>query len=488
MVNKRKVRPAPQLTRSISVVSPEGATADPLLQNHVATSTNIATQVHPGIIPVTYTTCLAMSRTPVVNAVIATRQNQVVDYSNQVRSQHMNGWVVGLRQPHAIPSRKDRFIMAHIAGIIETAGGEYQPGGFEQFLRSLTYYTLTVDQAHIQPIMSAIGKPVGFRLLDPTTIRRKIPFGTIKGNGELAFETLPSAQYLNGRQVHEFAPGAISWSIRNALPSVYTFGYGYPELAMLINAVTAILNAQTHNAQMYTTGYMGSAMVAIKSLMGPKRFEQFENAIQAMLTGVRRNKSVPIIQLNPNMNESLEVHPFSKPPDDMQFSQWVNWNVRLICSLYGMDPIELGIILDEGKASSKNKSELSPQDRIVASKERSLRPLLRWIARQINETIIWPYWPDYQLEFYGFDSVSESQKQENLIKAVQNFMSVNEVRAVYNLPPWRDPVSNRPLNASYQVWQQKLVEQGMTIEPDIIQDDVAAFVGGRRMARGATPA
>jgi hypothetical protein len=67
-------------------------------------------------------------------------------------------------------------------------------------------------------------------------------------------------------------------------------------------------------------------------------------------------------------------------------------------------------------------------------------------------------------------------------------MSPNEVRAHYNLPPWKDPVSNRPLNASYQMYLQKLVEQGISINPDIIADDVAAFVGGRRMVYGSTPA
>jgi hypothetical protein len=59
---------------------------------------------------------------------------------------------------------------------------------------------------------------------------------------------------------------------------------------------------------------------------------------------------------------------------------------------------------------------------------------------------------------------------------------------MYNLPPWKDPVSNRPLNASYQMYQQKLVEQGVTMNPDIIQDDVAAFVGGRRMTYRVEPA
>lgn len=487
MASKRKNTRMTPSHRGIAVVAPEGANVDPLVQNTAATVSAQSNGIHLGVSPVTYSTLFAMARTPVTAAIISTRQNQVADFASRLRTQHMNGWSIQLRKPHAIPSRTDRYMMEHIAAIIDTAGGDWQPGGFENFLRSATYYTLVLDQLHIQPIKTQLGKPCAFRLLDPQTIRRKIPFNNLKADGKLDFSTLPIAQYLNNREVAEFAPQDVSWSVRNALPSVYNFGYGYPELAMLITAITAILNAQTHNAQIYTTGYLGNNMVTIKSLMGPERFKQLEESVQAMLTGVRRNKSVPIFQLNPNLNEELQVHPFGKPPADMEFSNWVNWNVKLVCSVYGMDPIELGFVFGDER-SKTSKSDLSPQDRIVASKERSLRPLLRWLARQINEMVIWPYWPDYQFEFYGFDSISETQKQENFIKAVQNFMSPNEVRAHYNLPPWKDPVSNRPLNASYQMYLQKLVEQGISINPDIIADDVAAFVGGRRMVYGSTPA
>jgi hypothetical protein len=487
MVARKNKAKAP-IPRSVAVVSPEGANVDPLNASLAALTSTQSTGLHMGVTPLTYHTLFAMARTPVVASIISTRMNQVSDFANRLRSQMMNGWSIQLRQPNAIPSRVDRYRMDHIASIIDTAGGQWQDGGFEQILRSMTYYTLTVDQAHIQPIKTKMGKPCAFRLLDPTTIRRNITLDEYVKDGKLDYAKTGTCQYINNRKVAEFAPGEISWSVRNSLPGITTFGYGYPELAMLVTTVTALLNAQTHNSQIYTTGYHGNNMVTIKSLMGPERFKAFENSIQAMLVGVRRNKSVPVVQLNPNLNESIEVHPFGKPPGDMEFANWINWLVKLMCALYAMDPVELGFTFGDENARTRNKSDISPQDKIVASKERGLRPLLRWISRQINEAIIWPYWPDYQFEFYGFDSISESQRQKNLIDAVQNYMSVNEVRSMYNLPPWKDPVSNRPLNASYQMYQQKLVEQGVSLNPDIVQDDVAAFVGGRRMNYRVEPA
>lgn len=467
-------------TRGISVIAPDGANVDPTITATAQAVSHGAMGTHLGVPPVSYLMLAAMARTPLVASVIATRQNQTADYAKRISSPHMNGWTIRLRAPNAVPSRADRYRMDHIAAIMETAGGDWQKGGLEQFIRSITYYTLVFDQAHVQPIRTQLGKPCAFRLLDPMTVRRFIPAAEIKEDGNFDFSKSDMVQFINGREVARFAPKDLSWSVRNALPGVTTFGYGYPELAMLVTIITAAINAHTHNAQLYTTGFHGMNMVTFKSMMGPERWKRVEDSIQAMLAGVRRNKGVPIFQLNPNLNESVEVHPFGKPPSDMEFMNWLNYNAKIICAMYGMDPIELGFVFGDEKGS-KSKSDLSPEDRIVASKERSLRPLLRWIALQINETLIWPYWPDYQFEFYGFDSVSESQKQENLIKAVQNFMSPNEARASLNLPAWKDPVSNRPLNASYQMYLQKLVEQGVSINPDIIPDDVAAFVGGRRM-------
>lgn len=480
---KQKVRTT---TRGIGVVSPAGANVDPTLAATVSTISQGPTGTHVGVPPLSYSILKSMAYTPIVAALVSTRQNQTADYAKRLTSPHMNGWTIRLRAPNAIPSRADRYRMDHIAAIIQTAGGDWQPGGFEQFIRSMTYYTLVFDQAHIQPIKTELGKPCAYRLLDPMTVRRFIPLDDLPQDGNIDYSKSELVQVINGKEVARFKHGDVSWSVRNALPGVTTFGYGMPELAMLVGIVTAMLNAHTHNAQLYTTGFHGMNMVTFKSLMGPERWKRVEESIQAMLAGVRRNKGVPIFQLNPNLNESVEVHPFGKPPSDMEFMNWLNYNAKIICAMYGMDPIELGFVFGDEKPAGKSKSDLSPEDRIVASKERSLRPLLRWIALQINETLIWPYWPDYQFEFYGFDSVSETQKQENLIKAVQNFMSVNEARASLNLPPWKDPISNRPLNASYQMYLQKLVEQGVSLNPDIIPDDVAAFVGGRRMP-AATP-
>lgn len=480
-------RKAKTVARGVAVVAPLGSNVDHTLVETARAISTGAYGTHIGVPPLTYHSLYAMARTSIVASVIGTRQNQVVDFSKRLTTQHMNGWTIRLRQQHAIPSSTDRYRMEHIAAIIETAGGEWQTGGFEQFLRSLTFYTLAVDQAHIQPILSRLGKPVAFRLLDPQTIRLLIPTEHVSDKGEFDFSKAELVQYMHGRETARFKRNELSWSTRNALPGVTAFGYGMPELAMLVGSIAALLNAHTHNAQLYTTGYLGNNFATIKSLMGPERFKRVEESFQAMLSGVRKNKSVPLIQLNPNLNESVEVHPFGKTASDMEFMNWLNYNTKVVCAMFGMDPIELGFTFGDEK-SSKSKSDLSPQDRIVASKERSLRPLLRWIAHQINTTIIWPHWPEYQFEFYGFDSVTETQKQENIIKCVQTLMSVNEGRALMNLPAWKDPVSNRPLHSSYQMYLQKLVEQGTSINPDIIPDDVSSFVGGRRMVSTASSA
>jgi hypothetical protein len=156
----------------------------------------------------------------------------------------------------------------------------------------------------------------------------------------------------------------------------------------------------------------------------------------------------------------------------MEFSEWINFLKKQLCSLFQMDPAELGDIFGTENQRTQVGSA-SPTDRIIASKERGLRPLMRTIQRWINEFLIAPHWPGYRLTFRGFDAVSEEKKIELDLKAVSSFLSPNELRLERGLEPWDDPVSKRPLNALYTAYiQDQLANQQVDTE-----DDAKAVVG-----------
>ena len=183
-------------------------------------------------------------------------------------------------------------------------------------------------------------------------------------------------------------------------------GYGYPELEELVRVITNLVNAESFNAANFTHGMHVAGILAVKSKMNPSLFRAFRREFYAMLSGAHNAKKTPIIQLDPENKEELQSVNMSQSNRDMEYGQWMSWLLKLATSIYGMDPAELNYVYGpEGQSHQLNQK--SPMDRILASKERGLRPLIRSVERWINESVIQRMYPDYCLEFVGFDAKSE---------------------------------------------------------------------------------
>ena len=87
----------------------------------------------------------------------------------------------------------------------------------------------------------------------------------------------------------------------------------------------------------------------------------------------------------------------------------------------------------EGVTSSLAQG--GPEQRILASKDRGLRPLLRQVQGWVNRWIIHPIAPDLAFEFVGLDAETEASKLQADKERVAAYMTINEVRASNGLEP-----------------------------------------------------
>jgi len=80
----------------------------------------------------------------------------------------------------------------------------------------------------------------------------------------------------------------------------------------------------------------------------------------------------------------------------------------------------------------------------------------------MNESVIQKMYPDYCLEFVGFDAKSEDAKLEFDVKTVKAFRTINEVRAMYDMEPLDTPVADMILDPTYinTAWQMSMNEEG----------------------------
>ena len=125
-----------------------------------------------------------------------------------------------------------------------------------------------------------------------------------------------------------------------------------------------------------------------------------------------------------------------------------------------MDPAELGFVFgNEGQTNSLATG--SPQARIVSSKERGLRPLLRSLQSWMNHSLVYPANDDFQLVFVGMDVLGEQERIQLDIQSLKAFKTVNEIRAAHDLPPLDTDVANMVLDPTYinTAMQEKMGEQ-----------------------------
>ena len=138
--------------------------------------------------------------------------------------------------------------------------------------------------------------------------------------------------------------------------------------------------------------------------------------------------------------EWVDLH---KSNNDMEFSKWQEYLVRVTCAVYKMDPAEIGFQSGSG-IDQKSLFEANNEYKLKYSTDKGLKPLLKFIQYQINKYIIWEINPDYEFAFVGLDAETQQQEEERLLKAADKYMEVNEVRKMRNLPekPEYDMIAN----------------------------------------------
>lgn len=164
--------------------------------------------------------------------------------------------------------------------------------------------------------------------------------------------------------------------------------------------------------------------------MTPDMLEGFKRQWRANLEGVENSWKTPILQTE----QGVEWIDLQKSNHDMEYSQWVEYLVKIICGVYLIDPAELNFDLGGG-VSQTPLFESSSEWKLKASRDRGLKPMLRFIAKLINDQIVSKIDDRYFFDFVGLDELTEQEKHELRVEQLNSYMTLNEVRASQDLAP-----------------------------------------------------
>lgn len=378
----------------------------------------------------------------VVAAVISTRVNQVSTFTKPKRfSTDGVGYEIRLRNSKMAPTEEQQEVMQSLELFLENCGFNDDPGrdDFDTFIRKLVRDSLTYDQTCFEIVPDRKGRPAEIVAVDAATIRAaneeysSYAYGS--GSKPKKGEEVAWVQVIDGSVVSWFTSKELAFGIRNPRSNINLQPYGFSELEMLIQQITSHLYAEEYNSKFFSQGGTTKGIINIKSdpngIGNKEQLDSFKRQWQSQVNGMTGAWKTPVLQV-PNGIEYVNV---SQSNREMEFNQWINYLINIVCAVYAIDPAEINFSNNGGAAAQSSVFETSQEQKLKNSKDKGLKPLLRFIESIINKYIISRFSQDYVFAFTGLDDKSEEEKAELDSKQVKVWKTVNEIRKEHGEEP-----------------------------------------------------
>ena len=419
-------------------------------------------------------------KNPIISAIINTRIRQIGVFSAPVSEMETTGndqlgYKIAHKDSNKKLSKSEEQYVLDLESFIRTCGyvkqGEFFSGrdNFDTWLKKIVRDSLTFDAVVTELLPTRKGGLHSFYAVDAATIRM-----AMVEEGETGLVDNRYVQVLNGQIVTTYEPGELMYGIRNPTTNIRNNGYGVSELEQLVAIVTNIFNAMTHNSQFFQNGAAVKGLINIKTDKGRggaagEQLEAFKRAWRAMVTGTKNAWSTPILQ-----TDGVEFVNMSSTNREMEFTQYLDFLVKIACAVYSIDPAEINFYMNGGSSGSSPMFESSQEAKLKMSKDKGLRPLLTSVSRWINHYIINPVTDQFRFVWVGIDSKDEKEVIELRTKEVASYLTVDEAREEAGREKLgEEKGGNLVLNPQYIQWlnQQSMASmmggQGEGEEPGV---------------------
>ena len=430
----------------------------------------------------------------IVSAILQTRCNQVASFATPFRASKSVGFVVKHKDPSHLTTKSEMEFIKDLETFIYNCGysqpnpyNKNKRDDFETFLKKIVRDSLQYDQACVEIVPDRRGQPYEFMAVDAATIRiaaEDTPYGpnstwharspNYSGSassdnaqgGRNAYRMLKLyegnkfdkkadyVQVINGQIENIYDRDEMIFGVRNPRTDIYIQGYGYGELEQLVTIVTAHLYAEEYNRRFFSQGSAPKGILNFKGdAMTPDMLEGFRRQWRANLEGVDNSWKTPILQSEQGV-DWIDLHPSNR---DMEYGSWLEYLIKITAAVFLIDPAELNFDL-KGGVQQTPLFESSQEWKLKASRDRGLKPLLRFLAKIINENIVEKIDDHFVFDFAGLEELTEQEKHTLRTEQVSSYLTLNEVRRSDDLPDLE--FGDIPMNPTYlQAMQQKQAEE-----------------------------
>lgn len=398
---------------------------------------------------------MMVNQTPILNAVVMTRVRQVQRFCRIAeKGNDAPGFEIRhVDRGHQL-TKPERESISLLNRFVMNNGWEFKPrlrkslhrDSFAQFMAKSVRDSLVMDSAPIETEWKrdkSLGID-GFYAVDGATIR------LCTENGYNGDDHIFALQLVNGQISSAYTHDDLIYEPRNPRTDVNAAGYGISETELLIRVVTGYINAMTYNIRGFDSNSIPKGMLHLTGNYDDNDIKAFKRYWNALLKGVNNAWTLPVM-VSKDQESKAAFEKFGVEFNEMYFAKWMTFLTSIICALYGMSPAEINF----DSFSGGNTSPLAGADtgeKLAASKDSGLRPLLSQYENTISDFLIAEYSEDFVFRWTGLDPEDAQQKQEMR----KLLLTWNELRAEEGHEAVEGPLGDAPVGnaAALQAWMQ----------------------------------
>lgn len=382
--------------------------------------------VQRGNRPISYEDLRAMARNPIIGAIIQTRVSQIAAFCSPQQDAYDYGFKITSDDKTL---EKDTEFMRNVQEWVYNCGiPGYGESNLETFARKFMRDSLTIDQACAEVVGRRNGAPAYMVAVDGASIRRL--------KESLNYATPPSSitphyvQIIDEQIVAKYTYDQLIFGVRNPQTDLAYAGYGMSELEILVRTVTSILNTEKYNSGQITQGGTQKGVLVVKGDTPSDQFDSFKRDFREAIRNAASFWRPPVLRIG--KDAEIEWVTLDRSNRDMEYAQLFDFLVKQACGVYQIDPSEINWQI--GATGSTTTFESRGDLKIQASQNRGLKPLLTFLANQLNTHVITKIDPRLRLEFVGLD-LDRSTDVSIVEREVKTYKTVNEARIERGLEP-----------------------------------------------------
>lgn len=368
---------------------------------------------------VSFDTLQRMGNTFISKAIVNTRTEQMQVFLNFTTDESREGYTIKKKQsrfaepkPISDYSDRDKRKIDYIIKFLEYGGENSKwdsTDDLSDFIRKITRDSLIFDQLSFECIRDRFGRLKKYyatdasliRILDCQDPRYAKEWVKWEQNGYYPqFAQVWNSQILKNPLTKEpivFYPWEMGYGVRNKTTNIRNNGYGVSEQEILIDIMTWTLWGMQYNGNFFKQGSQPKGFINIKSPgTNNTTLNEFRSNWRQMMTSVKNSHKIPVFE-----GIDLEWVDLQRSNRDMEFHGWVEFLLILTCSVYTIDPSELGFNF---KQQSQMFGQSGQKERLQHSKKKGLTPLLKFIEKIINKYIVTEIDEHFEFQFTGIDT------------------------------------------------------------------------------------